>query len=109
MHSRLILDLHLDSPLTRVRRHMERLDSLLEREAVSHERLQVDQAARYEPEGFGVLVGVAVLELEVDLVCGQVAEWELRYQYRKWSRNRRGRPRSKAAMRRGVVRVRVCR
>jgi hypothetical protein len=56
---------------------VERLDRALERKAVRDERLEVDEPARHEPEGLGVLVGVAVLELEVDLVGREVAEREL--------------------------------
>lgn len=42
-----------------------------------YERLEIDQTARDESDGFGVLVGVSVLELKVDLVCRQVTEGEL--------------------------------
>lgn len=55
---------------------MESLDRPFEREPVRHQRLQVNQAARDETQRFGVLVGVAVLELQVDLVCREVAEGE---------------------------------
>jgi hypothetical protein len=73
-----ILDLHLDRPRRRIRRHMERLHRLLELEPVRHERLEVDEPAGDEADGLWVLPCVPVLELEVDLVGGEVHEWELR-------------------------------
>jgi hypothetical protein len=60
---------------------MERLHRLLELEPVRHERLEVDEPARDEADGLRVLPRVPVLELEVDLVGGEVHEWEL---WRTW-------------------------
>jgi hypothetical protein len=51
--------LHLDSPLGRVGGDLEGIDGILEREAMGDEGLEVDQAARDEAEGFGVLRGSA--------------------------------------------------
>jgi hypothetical protein len=50
-----VVDLHFDGALARVRGDVERLDGLLQLEAVRHERLEVDQPAGDEPDGFGVL------------------------------------------------------
>jgi hypothetical protein len=74
LNNNLIPNLHLDRALGGVRGDVERLDGALEGEAVGDERLEIDEAARDEADGLRVLVGVAVLELEVDLVGGAVAE-----------------------------------
>lgn len=51
----LIGDLHFDSSLRRVRGDSERFGSFVEREAVRDEWFQVDETARDEADGFGVL------------------------------------------------------
>jgi hypothetical protein len=70
----LIQDLDLDRALLRIRRHVERLHRPLQREPMRHQRLQVDQATTDETQRLGVLVAVPVLELQVDLVGGEVHE-----------------------------------
>lgn len=45
---------------------------------MSHERLQVDETASDKSDGFWVLIGVSVLELQVDLIGRAVAEGVLR-------------------------------
>jgi hypothetical protein len=45
---------------------------------VRHERLKVDEPAGDESDGFRVLVGISVLELQVDFVGGAVSEGVLR-------------------------------
>ena len=53
---------------------MERLDSIGQRESVSDERLEVDQTTGDQSDGFGVLVAVSVLELEVNFIGRAVSE-----------------------------------
>lgn len=52
----LVLNLHLDSTLGRVCGNVERIHRLLEWETVCDEGSEVDEAARNEPKGFGVLL-----------------------------------------------------
>lgn len=73
--SLLIQNLYLDRALLGIRRNLERLDSPLQREPMSDQRLQIHQSAADEPQRLGVLVAVPVLELQVDLVGGEVHEW----------------------------------
>jgi len=66
--------LDLDSALRRVSRNVESRDRFGKRETVGDEGLEVDQSSRDQSDGFGVLVGVSVLELQVDLVGRAVTE-----------------------------------
>lgn len=70
----LIQNLHLDRALLGIRRNLERLDGPLQREPMGNQRLEIHEATTDETERLGVLIAVSVLELQVDLVGGEVHE-----------------------------------
>ena len=92
----LILNLYLDSTLRWVGGDVERLDSIGQRESVSDERLEVDQTTGDQSDGFGVLVAVSVLELEVNFIGRAVSEgvlWVRIAVGRHWSYRNNRKPR----------------
>lgn len=66
--------LTLDSALLNVGRGVNSFDSLFEWVAMGDQRLEVNQAITNQANGFGVLVGVSELELEVDFVGTEMHE-----------------------------------
>ena len=60
--------LAFDRAFRRVDCSMKGVHCVFDGKPMCDERFQVDQPARNEPYSFRVLIGVAVLELEVDLV-----------------------------------------
>ena len=56
---------------------MKRIHGIHQLEPMCHQWFEVDQPPRNQSQSFGVLVGVAVLEREVDFVRVEVPEWVL--------------------------------
>ena len=76
LHIHLALNLHLDSPRLRIRRRMERLDRILDVKPMRHQPPQLHDPALHQADRAGPRVGVAVLELEVDLLGAEAHKGE---------------------------------
>lgn len=76
--SDLTLYQHLDGARLRAgRRRLKSLDCIFQAEPVTHQRLHVDDAVLHQPDSPRPGVGVAVLELEVDLLRAETHEGDL--------------------------------
>jgi hypothetical protein len=71
------LDLHLDGASLGVCRRLESLESILNLETVGDQLLEVHDTSLQQTDGSGPCVGVAVLELEVDLAGAEAHEGDL--------------------------------
>ncbi len=71
LHIHLALNLHLDSPRLRIRRRLKSLDRILQIKAMRNQPMQIHNPALHQPNGSGPRIGIAVLELQVDLLRAQ--------------------------------------
>jgi hypothetical protein len=71
------LNLNLDSTSFRVGSCLESVDGILQSESVGDQITELDDTALDQPDSLRPCVAVAVLELEIDLPCGQAHEGNL--------------------------------
>lgn len=77
LHIHLALDLHLDGPRLRVRRRLKRPDRILNVKPMRNQSVQIHHPALDQSNCAGPGVGVAVLELEVNLLGAEAHKGEL--------------------------------
>ena len=77
LHIHLALNLHLDRPRLGIRRRLKRSDRILNVKPMRDQSMQIHDPALDQSNGAGPRVGVAVLELEVDLLGAEAHKGEL--------------------------------
>lgn len=80
----IVPNLHLDCPLFRIRRCLKRFHGVRETEPMRDKGLEIDESSSNQADGFGILICVSILELQIDLICGTVANGKLCLSAVRW-------------------------